>query len=289
MHIQKGAPNSHKVVLSEKADEVPGMAAGDVIFEIQEGAHELFKRKGADLYITKRISLVEALCGFEFEIEHLDGRTLVVRSAPGQITAHSMYDPFGEKAGDQSWETLANMRCASADVAEANTTDVELLKKAVSDGQLKDRGINCFVIHNGRAVFKDGSRAECLAAQKPTPGATMYLVADQEATASTRMMQCVVGEGLPTFRDQTEYGNLFVLFEVEFPAVLSEEAVSGLRQVLPPALNSVSVSEDDENVQVCALEQRDPVTSFNLTKPAVVEDVDEEDGRPSDIGGCAPQ
>jgi len=40
---------------------------------------------GADLLIQKEMSLVDALCGFNFEIEHLDGRKLIIESKPGQV------------------------------------------------------------------------------------------------------------------------------------------------------------------------------------------------------------
>jgi DnaJ-class molecular chaperone len=32
----------------------------------------LFARKGADLFLEKKISLLEALTGFNFELKHLD-------------------------------------------------------------------------------------------------------------------------------------------------------------------------------------------------------------------------
>ncbi len=45
--------------------------------------HKIFERVGADLYINKTISLLEALSGFYYEIEHLDGTKLKVASPPG--------------------------------------------------------------------------------------------------------------------------------------------------------------------------------------------------------------
>ena len=47
--------------------------AGDLIFVTQEQPHEVFTRKGADLFMKKKISLVESLTGLEFKIRHLDG------------------------------------------------------------------------------------------------------------------------------------------------------------------------------------------------------------------------
>ena len=38
-----------------------------------------------DLLFQKKIKLVEALCGFQFAITHLDGRTLVIKSHPNEI------------------------------------------------------------------------------------------------------------------------------------------------------------------------------------------------------------
>jgi len=54
-------------------------------FCFQEQDHDVFKRKGADLLITKPISLNEALCGVEWKIKHLDGRSVVIQSKPGEV------------------------------------------------------------------------------------------------------------------------------------------------------------------------------------------------------------
>merc|ERR1712194_872822 len=68
-----------------KGDEKPGMEPGNINFVVQEKEHPVFKRKGADLLVTKTLSLKEALCGFEWKIEHGDGRDLIVRSNPGEV------------------------------------------------------------------------------------------------------------------------------------------------------------------------------------------------------------
>merc|ERR1719450_1356626 len=96
VHIQKGSPDNHKVVFREMADEHPDADTGDVVFVLKEQPHADFKRHGADLYLERKISLVEALCGFEIEITHLDGRKLLIKTAPGDIVKPMTqgFDPF---------------------------------------------------------------------------------------------------------------------------------------------------------------------------------------------------
>ena len=42
----------------------PDTIPGDLIFVVQEKAHTMFVRKGADLFMKKNVSLLEALTGF---------------------------------------------------------------------------------------------------------------------------------------------------------------------------------------------------------------------------------
>merc|ERR1719162_2182202 len=83
--IQKGSPDNHKVVFREMADERPDADTGDVVFVVKQQEHAEFKRKGADLFVERKISLVEALCGFQMELTHLDGRKLLIKTSPSEI------------------------------------------------------------------------------------------------------------------------------------------------------------------------------------------------------------
>jgi DnaJ family protein A protein 2 len=85
VHVPQGAKHGQKITFRGMADEKPNMEPGDVHFIVQEKEHEVYKRKGADLLITKEISLNEALCGFEWQIEHLDGRQIVIQNKPGEV------------------------------------------------------------------------------------------------------------------------------------------------------------------------------------------------------------
>eukprot|EP00658_Telonema_sp_P-2_P083344 TRINITY_DN8_c0_g4_i1.p1 TRINITY_DN8_c0_g4~~TRINITY_DN8_c0_g4_i1.p1 ORF type:complete len:258 (+),score=98.55 TRINITY_DN8_c0_g4_i1:26-775(+) len=245
-----------------------------------------------DRYVERDISLVEALCGFEMQIEHLDGRVLIVKSNPGDVITPVMYDPFAAESEDLEWEVLENTDCNMEDIARAETADVEMLKQACSKGQLKGKGIGCFVVtKNGTTTFKQGTREECMGATKSKNGSTCYMVADPASATSNRMMKCVVGEGLPTFRDQTEYGNLFLMLNIQFPDSIPLEAIATLKGLLPPALNTVTATEGDENVDVCVLEAKDPVASYKYNKPA--EPDEDEDHDHQGMGGqnvqCAQQ
>ena len=97
--MPKGAPDGHKIHFSEKADEIPDGEAGDVVFVLQEQPHPEYKRKGDDLFLERTISLGEALCGFNMELKSLDDRTLIIKSAPGEVIKHVAYDPFREEVG----------------------------------------------------------------------------------------------------------------------------------------------------------------------------------------------
>lgn len=68
VHVEKGMKNNTKVTFRGAADETPGVEPGDVNFIIQEKEHDIFKRKGADLLITKEISLNQALTGLSVRI-----------------------------------------------------------------------------------------------------------------------------------------------------------------------------------------------------------------------------
>ena len=85
IYIEKGMRHNEKVVFRGAGDEKPNVEPGNINFVIQEKDHELFRRKGADLLITKTLSLNEALCGFAWQISHLDGRQIVVESKPGEV------------------------------------------------------------------------------------------------------------------------------------------------------------------------------------------------------------
>lgn len=83
--VEKGMQHGQKVVFRGESDQAPNTEPGDVVFVLVQKEHEVFERKGMDLYMAKEISLIEALGGFSFVINHLDGRELLVKNPEGDV------------------------------------------------------------------------------------------------------------------------------------------------------------------------------------------------------------
>jgi len=83
--VDKGAPHGEKYVFHGESDEHPDREPGDVIITVNEAPHGTFKRKGADLLMEKKITLLEALTGVNFVVKFLDGTNFLVKSKPGQV------------------------------------------------------------------------------------------------------------------------------------------------------------------------------------------------------------
>ena len=56
----------------------------DKIF-VKVQPHPRFERKGLDLIYNHTISLKEALCGFTFELKHLNGKSYTINNKSGNI------------------------------------------------------------------------------------------------------------------------------------------------------------------------------------------------------------
>lgn len=71
--IPPGFDTSHPLIIPKFRDN------RDLVVQVFEKKHKLFKRFGKDLEINLTLNLKEALTGFERSIIHLDGRTLDIQ------------------------------------------------------------------------------------------------------------------------------------------------------------------------------------------------------------------
>lgn len=83
--IDKGSYDGTKYIFHGESDEAPKKEAGDIVFVVAEKKHQVFKRKGADLLMNKEISLLEAMCGVDFMVEHLNGEKFRVKTEEGMV------------------------------------------------------------------------------------------------------------------------------------------------------------------------------------------------------------
>jgi DnaJ-related protein SCJ1 len=106
--VERGMRAGQKIKFEQSGDEAPDMHPGDISFVIVEAPHPVFRRDGDDLHAKLSVSLLEALTGFRKELEHLDGRKIVVERAdvtvPGQVVkveGEGMPLPeYGSEKGD---------------------------------------------------------------------------------------------------------------------------------------------------------------------------------------------
>lgn len=89
INIPPGIPSGHKVNIPGKGNVIPnsGGRRGTLHVEISIEEHPKFRREGdADLIVEHRVSLKDALCGFTFDLVHLNGRSYKFNCKPCSIT-----------------------------------------------------------------------------------------------------------------------------------------------------------------------------------------------------------
>ena len=78
--IPPGISDNEVVVLRERGNILPPNEKGDVKICVNIKPHEHFERRGLDLLYYKTVTLKEALCGFSFEMTHLNGRVMTFKN-----------------------------------------------------------------------------------------------------------------------------------------------------------------------------------------------------------------
>lgn len=83
VEARPGTKNNDFVLLRGEGDFVAGSeTCGDIAIIFRQGSeHRTFRRVDNDLYMNRKLSLHEALCGFRFRFKHLDNRIIEVGSS----------------------------------------------------------------------------------------------------------------------------------------------------------------------------------------------------------------
>ena len=91
VEIPKGIDDNEIILLRDKGNFVNEQIKGDLKVFVKVENSTAFKRQGLDLIFDKKISLKEALCGFSFELAHLNGKTYTINNNKGSIVTPSYY------------------------------------------------------------------------------------------------------------------------------------------------------------------------------------------------------
>ena len=84
--IQPGMYGGQELILRNRVvDPRAGGPGRDLVFRLREIRHPIFQRKNADLLMEIKINLTDALLGFEYKFQHLDGTTVSIKSKPGDV------------------------------------------------------------------------------------------------------------------------------------------------------------------------------------------------------------
>jgi DnaJ-class molecular chaperone len=78
--IPPNTPHGTMFTIQGKGHEVDGQF-GDVIVTVVFRKHTIFTPSGNELHMTQTIDIVQALCGYSFQILHLNGTTVTVQSS----------------------------------------------------------------------------------------------------------------------------------------------------------------------------------------------------------------
>ena len=83
--IPKGADTNEIIILKGQGNVINERNRGDVKIFINVTNNTIFKRNGLDFIIEKSITLKESLCGFTFELEHLNKKKFKINNEKGNI------------------------------------------------------------------------------------------------------------------------------------------------------------------------------------------------------------
>ena len=80
LNIPAGIDHNMGLCIRGKGNAYSDAVRGDVKIIIQVVNDTPFQRKGNDLYYKKQLTLKEALCGFNFQFTHLNGKAMVMNN-----------------------------------------------------------------------------------------------------------------------------------------------------------------------------------------------------------------
>ena len=128
--VPPGVDNNEIIILREKGNILAENNKGDIKVFIKIQNDTDFIRNGLDLILNKTISLKDALCGFVFDMNFLDGRIFKLNNNVGNIISNNynkVIPGLGMKRDDHIGNLLINFTVTFPDQLSAE--QIEALQK----------------------------------------------------------------------------------------------------------------------------------------------------------------
>lgn len=85
VNIPEGVDDNEIIIMSDKGNVVNENCKGDIKIITKIINETEYKRQGLDLLLEKNISLKDALCGFTYDIKHINGKSYTLNNNSGTI------------------------------------------------------------------------------------------------------------------------------------------------------------------------------------------------------------
>jgi DnaJ-class molecular chaperone len=125
INIEKGIDENEIMTIAEKGNVKDGISS-DIKVKILLEKHREYSRRGIDLVLHKIVSFRESLCGFEFNLEHINGKSIKFTSSRGNIIQNGD-EKVIDKLGFHRGEQVGNL-VLSFHVVQPETLSEEQLK-----------------------------------------------------------------------------------------------------------------------------------------------------------------
>ena len=112
--IHEGVDDNEIIIMRNKGNVISEDCIGDIkIFIKISNTNKHLVRRGMDLVYIKNLSLKEALCGFTFDIEHINGKTYTINNNTGKIITPQFQKSIAEmgmRRGERVGNLIINFR-----------------------------------------------------------------------------------------------------------------------------------------------------------------------------------
>jgi DnaJ-class molecular chaperone len=128
--IPRGIDNNEIIILRDKGHILSENNKGDIKIFIKIQNDTEFVRNGLDLLLNKTISLKDALCGFIFDMNFLDGRSFKINNTVGNIITHNynkVIQGLGMRREDHVGNLIINFNVTFPE--QLSTEQIEALQK----------------------------------------------------------------------------------------------------------------------------------------------------------------